>query len=413
MKSRTVLSLEQALAMPYATLRFAQLGWRVIRIEARPTGSGLPGDPNRHIGALVADEDRHSYFIGPNVGKEAIALNLKEAAGRKVLHEMIRALDVDIFCCNTLPGRYPTLGIDYPTLSLIKPDIIWAGISAMGPDYPNVPGYDPAIQAMAGYMELTGFEDGPPTLSGIPLIDLKAGDEVFAGVCLALAEKAETGAGKEINVSMLQAAASWLITTLPLLDFDCDHSEVSRCGNEHRKFIPTNVYETSDGFIYVAIGSDKQWQRLTQIPKFSVIANDVRVTNNGRLAERQECYRDIGAVTSQFTTAELADDFTGATIPHAAINTIEQVRRLEALQDKFTTTTTPDGKTVHMQPLATEMNGNVTDLPFPPKYGEHTRSVLSDAGYSSAQLEELVARGIVAACCPHYSGSDDSIDGTR
>ncbi len=396
MKRQTVLSLEQALAMPYATLRFAQLGWRVIRIEATPAASGLPGDPNRHIGALVADEDRHSYFIGPNVGKEAIALNLKEAAGRKVLHEMIQALDVDIFCCNTLPGRYESLGIDYPTLKSIKPDIIWAGISALGPEYPNVPGYDPAIQAMAGYMELTGFEDGPPTLSGIPLIDLKAGDEVFAGVCLALAEKAATGAGKEINVSMLQAAASWLITTLPLLDFDCDYSEISRCGNEHRKFIPTNVYETSDGFIYVAIGNDGQWKRLTAIPKFASVANEVRVTNNGRLDERQGCYQDIGAITAQYTTSELVEDFTNATIPHAVINTIEQVRKLEALQDKFTVTSTPDGKTIHMQPLATEMNGTVTELSFPPKYGEHTRAVMQEAGYSSARLAELNAKGIIS-----------------
>lgn len=399
MKRRTVLSLEQALAMPYATLRFAQLGWRVIRIEATPTGSGLPGDPNRHIGALVADADRHSYFIAPNVGKEAIALNLKETAGHEVLHRMISALDVDIFCCNTLPGRYKMLGIDYQTLSSIKPDIIWAGISAMGPDYPNVPGYDPAIQAMAGYMELTGFEDGPPTLSGIPLIDLKAGDEVFAGVCLALAEKAETGAGKEINVSMLQAAASWLITTLPLLDFDCDYSEISRSGNEHRKFIPTNVYETSDGFIYLAIGSDTQWSRFTDIPKFSAVANEVRVTNNGRLEQRQECYRDIGKITARHTTAELAEELTKATISHAVINSIGQVRRLEALRDKLTTTTAPDGKTIHMQPLATDMNATVTELPFPPKYGEHTRSVLGEAGYNTAQLEELVATGIVT-CGP-------------
>ncbi len=397
MKRQTVLSLEQALAMPYATLRFAQLGWRVIRIEATPNKSGLPGDPNRHIGSLVADEHRRSYFIGPNVGKEAIALNLKEAAGREVLHELIRKLDVDIFCCNTLPGRYVTLGIDYPTLKAIKDDIIWAGISAMGPDYPNVPGYDPAIQAMAGYMELTGFEDGPPTLSGIPLIDLKAGDEVFAGVCLALAEKAETGTGRQINVSMLQAAASWLITTLPLLDFDCDYSEITRCGNEHRKFIPTNVYETSDGFIYVAIGSDQQWVRFTAIPKFSAVANDVRITNNGRLAERADCYRDIGKITAQYTTAELVTDFTKAMIPHAVINTLEQVRHLGALKDKFTTTTAPDGKTIHMQPMATEMNGALSELPFPPKYGEHTLSVLSEAGYSTEQLEDLVAAGI-ATC---------------
>ena len=106
MKRRTVLSLEQALSLPSATLRFAQLGWRVIRIEATPSGGGLPGDPNRYIGSRVADDDRRSYFIAPNVGKEAIALNLKDARGREVLHRLIKSLDVDVFCCNTVPSRY-------------------------------------------------------------------------------------------------------------------------------------------------------------------------------------------------------------------------------------------------------------------------------------------------------------------
>ena len=82
MKRRTVLSMEQALSMPYATLRFAQLGWRVIRIEATPSGQGLPGDPNRYIGSRIADDDRRSYFVAPNVGKEAIALNLKDPRGQ-------------------------------------------------------------------------------------------------------------------------------------------------------------------------------------------------------------------------------------------------------------------------------------------------------------------------------------------
>ena len=104
------------------------------------------------------------------------------------------------------------LGIDYATLSAVKPDLIWAGISAMGPDYPEAPGYDPVIQAMCGYMEVTGDPTGPPTVMGLPVIDLKAGDEVFANVLLALLERHETGRGKAIHVSMLQAAASWLIT---------------------------------------------------------------------------------------------------------------------------------------------------------------------------------------------------------
>jgi crotonobetainyl-CoA:carnitine CoA-transferase CaiB-like acyl-CoA transferase len=396
MKKRTVLSLEQALSMPYATLRFAQLGWRVIRIEATPIGERLPGDPNRYIGTHVVDDDRNSYFIAPNVGKETIALDLKDSRGRELLLRIIKELEVDIFCCNTLPGRYESLGIDYQTLKTANPKIIWAGISAMGPECPFVPGYDPALQAMSGFMELTGREDGQPTLSGIPLIDLKAGDEVYAGVCLALAEQAETGEGSEINVSMLQAAASWLITTLPLIDFGCDDSEITRCGNEHRKFIPTNAYPTKDGYIYIAIGNDIQWQRFTGIEKFAAVANRVRQTNKGRQLERQGCYDDISAISANYSTAELAAEFAAATIPHAVINDIRQVRVLEALNGKLTTTQTPDGQVIHMQPMAVDMEDAHTELSFPAKYGQHTRQVLAESGLDDNEIAALAEAGVIS-----------------
>lgn len=396
MRRRTILSMEQALSLPYATLRFAQLGWRVIRIESTPAGEGLPGDPNRYIGGKVADDDRRSYFIAPNVGKEAIALNLKDPQGQELLRKLIVQLDVDVFCCNTVPKRYRQLGIDYPTLAAVKPDLIWAGISAMGPEYPDAPGYDPVIQAMAGYMELTGPSDGPPTLSGVPLIDLKAGDEVYAGVMMALAERAETGKGTRIDVSMLQAAASWLITTLPLLDFDCDPSEITRCGNEHRKFIPTNVYPTADGFIYMAIGSDVQWRRLTEISYFAGIANDVRATNEGRHKERDAIHRDIAAVTRTHPTTEIAADFRKATIPHAAINDIPAVRDMEAVRNRLTTTRALDGRTLHMQPMAVDVAGAARELGFAPKYGQHTAAVLAEAGISPADCASLREQGIIA-----------------
>ncbi len=388
--------MEQALSLPSATLRFAQLGWRVIRIEATPRGKGLPGDPNRYIGSKVVDDDRHSYFIAPNAGKEGITLNLKDPQGQAILHKLIRELDVDVFCCNTLPGRYEQLGIDYESLKAIKPDIIWAGISAMGPDYPNVPGYDPAVQAMSGFMELTGDRDGMPTLSGVPVIDLKAGDEVFAGVCLALLQRSETGSGKAIHVSMLQVAASWLVTTLPLIDFDCDYAEITRAGNEHRKFVPSNVYKTKDGHIYVAIGNDVQWKRLTEIPAFRQIAKEQRATNKGRMQELQQIYQDIDAVTSATNTAELVRYFQEATIAHAVINTVPEVRELEALRDKLTTTQTPDGKLVHMQPMPVDEAGATTNLSFPPQYGEHTLSVLAEAGYGAEQLTVLEAAGVIS-----------------
>ena len=396
MKRRTVLSLEQALSLPHATYRFMQLGYRVIRIESTPGKSGFSGDPNRYIGKNVVDSDRRSYFIAPNVGKETIALNLKTTEGKELLKKIIKELDVDVFCCNTLPSRYESMGIDYQTLKSVKPDIIWAGISAMGPEYPNIPGYDPAMQAMSGYMELTGETDGPPMLSGIPMIDFKAGDEVFANVLLGLLDREESGVGREINVSMLQAAASWLTTTLPLLDFDCEPSEVTRCGNEHRKFIPVNTYPTSDGFIFVAIGNDVQWQRLTDIKKFNAIANEVRKSNDGRHQERSSIHSDIAEVTSKYTMQELRADFEQNKIPCAPIQTIKEVRMMKAISDHLTTTTTPDGKTIHLPPLAVDAADFVKDYKFAPKYGENTVSVLKETGLTSEEINELTEMGIVA-----------------
>lgn len=395
MKPRTVLSMEQALSLPHATLRFAQLGWRVIRIEA-VGGGGLPGDPNRYIGSRVSDDDRRSYFIAPNVGKEAIALNLKDARAHEIVQRLIRELDVDVFCCNTVPTRYASLGIDPATLRAARPELIWAGISAMGPRFPEVPGYDPVLQAMAGYMEVTGDPNGPPMLSGIPVIDLKAGDEVYANVILALLERSETGRGTEIHVSMLQAAASWLTTVLPLLDFDCAPNEVTRAGNEHRKFIPTNAYPASDGFVYLAIGSDVQWRRLTAIPKFAPLANEARSTNEGRHGEREALHREMAAITVEHDSEAILADLRDAKIPATRILDIHQVRALPALRDRLTRTTMPDGRTVRMQPMAVDVEGARSEFPFAPKYGADTRRVLVEAGYEAAQVEQFFADGVAA-----------------
>ncbi|MBK9135777.1 MAG: CoA transferase [Betaproteobacteria bacterium] len=405
MKPRTVLSLEQALSLPYATLRFVQLGWRVIRIESTPHGAGLPGDPNRYIGARLGEavgDDRRSYFVAPNVGKEAIALNLKDPRGQAVLKRLITALDVDVFCCNTVPARYRPLGIEASMLRAAKPSLVWAGISALGPDEPEAPGYDPVLQAMSGFMEVTGPRDGPPTLTGIPVIDLKAGDELYANVLLALLERAEAAArgatltGRTIHVSMLQAAASWLITVLPLVDFGCRPEEITRAGNEHRKFIPTNVYPTRDGFVYLAIGSDVQWRRLTAIPRFGGVANDVRATNEGRHAERESIHRDMAAVTLRHTADEILADLRGATIPATRILDIRQVRELPLLRERLTQTALDGKGLVHMQPMAVDRPEARRELPPPPRYGEHTRAVLAEAGYAEGEIGALRDARVVA-----------------
>ena len=397
MKPRTVISMEQALSLPYATGRFVQLGWRVIRVEAPArNGDPQPGDPNRYIGSLVADEGRRSYYIAPNVGKEAIALNLKHPEGQAALRCLIQELDAEIFCCNTIPGRYESLGIDYERLSAERPGLIWAGISAMGPAYPDMPGYDPMIQAMAGYMELTGAADGPPTLSGLPVVDLKAGDELYANVMLALAEKADTGRGKRIDISMLQAASSWLITTLPLVDLDCAPEELTRWGNAHRKYIPTNVYAAADGFIYVAVGSNAQWDRLTATAEFASLGKEGgRSTAVQRYDDRAAIYAELGRIASKLTSAELTQIFIKAKIPHARINTIPEVIELDAVGGKATRTTLPDGRRMRLPPMPVDLDGASATFTFAPAHGEHTSAVLREAGYAESDLQRLRAESVI------------------
>lgn len=406
-------------------MRFAHLGWRVIRVEATPSAGArmdsrttLPGDPNRYVGKEAGDPDRRAYFIGPNVGKEAIALNLKEQEGRDLLKRLIEKLPVDIFACNTLPRRYEELGIDYETLSAVRPSLIWVGLSAMGPEYPDAPGYDPALQALAGYMDLTGDPNGPPTLCGVPFVDLKAGDEVFANVCLALAQRAagfslrgdpgglksvagaeNAGKGCRIDVSMLQAAASWLVTTVPLLDLGYEPAEVRRSGSEHREFVPVNVYPTADGYVYLAIGNDVQWSRLTSIDGFGGLASAGRVTNEGRRQEREAIHREIGAITRRVKTRTLVDLLNSKGLVVAPIHTVPQAIEYPAVRDKLLETKTPGGAKVRLPPPSVEREHLVAArrcLPYAPGYGEHTDGVLRDVGLSQDDITRLRRRGTIA-----------------
>jgi crotonobetainyl-CoA:carnitine CoA-transferase CaiB-like acyl-CoA transferase len=394
MKAGTILSLEQATALPYATLRFVQMGWRVVRIEA--TGAGRqPGDPNRYVGHEVAGPDRHAVFIGPNVGKEAIALNLKSAEGQRVLKTLLAKLNVDVFCCNVLPKGYAALGIDYETLAQAKPDLIWAGISALGPDYPDMAGYDPVIQAMSGVMDINGDAAGSPTLVGLPLTDLKAGDEVYAGILLALLERATTSQGKRIDVSMLQAAASWLIAVMPLVDLGAPAASLRRAGNAHRHFVPTNVYPTRDGHIYLAVGNNSQWAKLVALPGFSALDSAEFASLDGRSNNRTALYMAIGAITCTQGIDALQAMFSAAGLPNSTINTVTQAMQHTALASKLTRTEI-DGRAVRLPPPAVDHAEQVRDFKLPPHYGEHTDAVLTEAGFGLADIAALRQSGAIA-----------------
>ncbi|MBW2454497.1 MAG: CoA transferase [Deltaproteobacteria bacterium] len=395
-----VLSMEQALSMSYATLRLVHQGYRVIRLEPTPVkGRPSKGDPNRYIGRPVAGEDRHSYYVAPNAGKEAIALNLKEPAGRELLHRLIAELPVDVFCTNTLPAHHPGLGVDYDSLRAVREDLIWCSISAMGTAHPKVPGYDPVLQALCGYMDLTGHADGPPLQCGPPIIDLKAGDEAFVQVILALAEHAKNGKGKRIDISMAQVAVSWLHTFLPMLDMGSPPEELKRNGNEHRQFIPVNAYRTADGFIYLAIGSDGQFARWTAQPMFAPLAQERFASNEGRRAHKADLTTEIEAITTGHSSAAISEVLAGAGIPHAPITPIEQVPELPFVAATALRCTAPDGREIRLPPPAVttpHLEAIGGKLPFAPRYGEQTDGLLGEVGLDADELAELHDKGVVA-----------------
>ena len=404
---KTVLSLEQALTLPYATQRFAQLGWRVIRIETtKSKGNVKGGDPNRYIGEDIGIEDLHSYYIAPNIGKEAITINLKKKEGRELLKVLIKKLDVDVFLCNTLPFRYKQLGIDYDLLKEANPDLIWCGISALGPDYPDRAGYDPALQAFSGYMHLTGEPDGDPMLCGVPIIDLRAGDEAFAQVILALLEQenifnetGEKGGGKQINISMVQCAASWLITALPQTQFIKDKSELdTRSGNEHRSFIPCNCYPTKDGFVYLAIGNDLQWDKLIHIKGFENLEKTERKTNRGRKEDKENIYAGIRKGLEQYTTAEFIEICLAQNLVVAPINSTQEIAKYDFIKNNMQKTILPTGKEVELFPfpVSTEyLSKNNNMLYCAPRLGEHNDSVLQEAGFNKEEIEKMMKDEII------------------
>ncbi len=406
---KTILSLEQALALPYATQRFVQLGWRVIRIEGTSgKGGGRAGDPNRYIGEDTGIEDLHTYYIAPNVGKEAITLNLKKKEARELLKTLIKELGVDVFLCNTLPKRYKELGIDYDTLRQANPDLIWCGISALGPEYPERAGYDPALQALMGYMFLTGEPDRDPMLCGLPIVDLKAGDEAFAQVLLALLER-QGGAGgdgpgrprgKEIHVSMAQCAASWLITALPQLGFVSDTSKLeTRSGNEHRNFIPCNCYPAKDGYVYLAIGNDLQWEKLTGIRGFEHLRKEERQSNEGRRRDKDNIYADIRRELQDYSVAEFIEVCLAEKLPVAPINSIQEVAELDFVKRNMVYTHIPSeddsrghGRRVALcpAPVTTDfLSRNNNTLACAPRRGADNGAILREVGLTPGEIERL------------------------
>jgi formyl-CoA transferase len=390
-----ILSLEQAMVLPHLTFRLAMDGMEVIRVEnSDPTLC----DPNRYIGENRLGEERmNSYYLCYNAGKKAITLNLREIEGRELLKNLIEKLDVDIFATNQLHKNYHKLGIDYETLRSAKKDIIWLGVTGFGPAS-NEAAYDPILQARGGLMELTGEPDGEPQVVGVPLGDLGASEHAYGLLMKALYVREVTGKGMRIDLSMFESTTSWLNTQIPMsANFG---RKVTRRGNTHEFFAPVSVYPTKDGYVYIALGNDRQWASLTALEPFKSLAEAGLEKNDGRIKNVNQLNARISEITKNLSTSEIIQMFQEIRVPISKIQTIREV-----VDDPLVKGRLPkakDGKTgVELTfpppPFTTPYLESVSfRLSFPPRHGEHNDEIYMDrVNLSSKEMVSLRKKRII------------------
>ena len=389
----TVLSLEQATVLPYLTYRLAHDGMNVIRLE-----HPVYGDPNRFIGDNVLNEERmNAYFLCINAGKKALTLNLAEDEGQKIFRSLIKALDVDIFATNQLPKNYQKLGIDYETLKSLKPDIIWLGVTGFGPDS-NEAAYDPILQARSGLMELTGEAEGDPQVVGIPLPDMGTSEHAYGLLMKALYQREATGEGSCINMAMFESSVSWL--TVPITLTDSFGKKVSRRGNTHEFFAPVSVYQTQNGFVYVAVGNDRQWKTIVAQDMFKSLDTPAYEKNAGRIKDVKQLNQAINEITRNHTSEELIDLFTTLTVPISKIKTVDEVIQDPMVQQRLLNAEDPDtGTRITLAPppnMTPFLEQSDRQLSFPPRFGEQNSDIYGQKlGYSEDDLARLKENGII------------------
>lgn len=388
----TVLSLEQATVLPYLTYRLAMDGARIIRLEHPKFG-----DPNRMVGEPIDGEERmNQYFLPINAGKEAITLNLGEEKGRELLKRLIVELKVDVFATNQLPNSYEKLGIAPEILRQVKQDLIWLGVSGFGPEHVEA-AYDPILQARGGLMEMTGEAGGEPQVMGIPLPDMGTSEHAYGALMKALFARERTGEGATLHLSMFASTVSWL--TVPITLSSTFGTKVTRRGNTHQFFSPVSVYPTADGFIYLAVGNDRQWAELVKLSEFSHLNKPEYEKNLGRNHDVENLNLALAEVTSRLQSADLIEKLKAIRLPVSKIQTIPELVADPLVKPMLLKSKDPKTGlelTLAPPPYSTsflEERGH--ELSFPPRFGQHNAQVFGDLGLDRTALSDLKEQGII------------------
>ena len=314
-----VIDLTRVLAGPYCTMMLGDLGAEVIKVE-EPS----KGDDTRGWGPPFTAAGESAYFLAANRNKRSLTLNLKDAQGLTLLRRLIAAGDVLVD--NFRAGTLEAWGLDYDSLQKLHPGLIVCSITGYGQTgpYRERPGYDFMVQAMGGFMSVTGPEEGEPYRAGIAMADLAAGMFAASAILAALYARRTTGEGQRIDISLLdsQVALMSYVASNYLVSGEPPH----RYGNGHPNIVPYQSFRASDAYFAFAAGNDGQWRKFCQAVDRPAWADDPRFTTNGdRVRHRQALVPMLGELFATRPARAWMDLCQSIGIPAAPINTVEQV----------------------------------------------------------------------------------------
>ena len=247
-------------------------------------------------------------------------------------------------------------------------------------------------------MDLTGEKGGSPQVMGIPLPDMGASEHGYGLLMKALYKRAVTGQGSRIYLSMFESTVSWL--TQAITHTVSFKKQVTRRGDTHEFFAPVSVYETKDGYAYIALGNDRQWETMIKIPGFESLSKKEYERNAGRIADVDNLNQAINAITKKITTEQLIDVFNKATIPISKVNSIEEVVDDPFVKPNLIRSKDPKTGleiTIAPPPINAAFLKSVNrTLGFPPRFGEHNEEFYGGLlGYGKDQLKEFKEKNII------------------
>jgi crotonobetainyl-CoA:carnitine CoA-transferase CaiB-like acyl-CoA transferase len=311
-----VADFSRILAGPYSTMLLADLGAEVVKVES-------PGGDDTRTWQPPVREGVATYYLGVNRNKRSVALDLEDPADVALAQELARRADVVVE--NFKPGGLGRFGLDYAGVSAVNPGVVYASISGFGsgPGGASLPGYDLIVQAISGFMSLTGDADGEPYRAGVALFDVMAGLHATIGVLAALNHRHETGQGQHVEVNLLSSALSGLVNQTSA--YVAGGVVPFRMGNSHPSLFPYEPLPCADGELIITAGNDGQFRRLCEVLGVPELVEDPRFRRNEDRTANRDDLRPL--LVERLRTRSKMDwfrDIIGAGVPCGPINTIDQ-----------------------------------------------------------------------------------------